>query len=245
LATIVIILYLVIGKTNKTQLLIMIVPILYLLSIRFYRKIISSRFIRNFIAITLLLSIVIVSGIYKRYRSYQVMNYFANSMSIDRVKAGLINPDSLFATMADQSSAHRIFEYVKVQQAISNNIGTLIFGLGLGGSVDMSGSKDKSVLGTYGETISNVRVFHLMLVYMLAKFGLLGIVFTIIGIFWLAKQLLWNIRHYNLIQLIAVCYLLSVSVGIFVTFSVWIKQPLVGVMIWILSKRSQLIEIKK
>jgi len=222
--------------SNKTQLLQVTIIMAYLLIIRFYRKRVSLKFIRNFTIITALIVVSGIFGMHYKYRSYRLLEHFFQTFSVEKTISNWDNPDNLFNILG-QSTGHRIFELIKVEQTIRYNIMTTFFGFGLGGSVDMSGSKDETVLSTYGESISNVRVFHLMPVYMLAKFGLMGIITMLIGIIWFAKYLFWNFKHFDLIKLFAVSYLLAVAFGAFITFSFWIKYPLVGIMIWILSKK--------
>jgi len=226
--------------SNKTRFLQVIAITLWFLSIRLYKKIINFKFIRNFAILTMIITFAMISGIFKQYRSYNLVKHFFGTISLESILANWNNPDNMFSILG-QSTGHRIFELIKAKQSIQRNILTTLFGSGLGSSVDMSDSKDQSVLITYGENISNVRVFHLMPAYMLAKFGLTGIIIMLIGFGWLIKNLFWNLRYFDLTKLFAVSYLLVVTVGALFTFSIWIKNPLTGIMVWILLKRNKIL----
>ncbi len=75
----------------------------------------------------------------------------------------------------DVSTAQRLYEFLLIINEMSLN--KIIFGHGLGYSVDMSNSLDLSILErTTENSIDNVRTFHLMVTWLLAKTGLIGII---------------------------------------------------------------------
>jgi hypothetical protein len=86
----------------------------------------------------------------------------------------------------DMSTAQRILEGDLVIQAISNSgFMSLVFGNGLGGSIDLSSSLDTGILKTH-ENLEQVRNIHLLFFYLLLKFGFLGV----LGVYWLAGNYL-------------------------------------------------------
>lgn len=75
----------------------------------------------------------------------------------------------------DISTGQRIFEFISVlNELVTEN--NLLLGKGLGGTADLSATQDLSiVVRRESGDVSNVRVFHLMITWMLNKTGILGL----------------------------------------------------------------------
>jgi hypothetical protein len=93
----------------------------------------------------------------------------------------LANPRFIFDFL-DLSTAQRVFELLVVVDTISKNTITLFFGMGLGGSIDISATQDNSVLRSHFGDTQSVRVLHLGVSWVLLKGGIVGLAAYIAGL---------------------------------------------------------------
>lgn len=79
------------------------------------------------------------------------------------------------ASFADITLAQRGYEAAMVNEAIFSTPVTTLFGMGPGGSVDLSNSPDAQTLLAAGRTLSTVDGVHLLSAWIMLKLGMLGL----------------------------------------------------------------------
>ncbi|MDF9799718.1 hypothetical protein OKW21_004981 [Catalinimonas alkaloidigena] len=131
----------------------------------------------------------------------------------------------------DPSTAQRVYEFFLIVQKSSLSFIQLFFGQGLGGYVSMNNTGDSSVVIAHQGNME-IKVFHLGISYVLCKFGLLGIITSILScIYILSKAFINNVRAKTYANKFTILYLLVVLVGISFTFSNYVKLPLFAICI--------------
>ena len=133
----------------------------------------------------------------------------------------------------DTSTAHRVYELNQVLKSIGGSYFTVLFGKGLGATVDISGTRDASVILAHKgrQNLGAVRVVHIGPAYVLLKAGVLGlcvyIYIIILSMHYAIKLLkpgngLWE-------GAIGLSLMLFI-IGTLFSFSIYVKSP----SMWIL-----------
>ena len=108
------------------------------------------------------------------FKVFALINYF-DFQGI--LKAFRTVDNKLIWSAVDISTGQRLFELLTVIDELRDG-GNLIFGEGLGGAANLSETKDLSIVTRRANgDVSNVRVFHLMITWILNKMGILGLFF--------------------------------------------------------------------
>lgn len=125
----------------------------------------------------------------------------------------------------ETSAAHRVYEVQLIWEKIAVDPFHLTLGLGLGASVDLSGTQDLSVWAAHGDGIRDVRVFHFGISFWLLKFGLVGVIGYLI---WSTYYFIvaWRfINHQSFTNRAIVMMGVATLVASFLTFSNAWKLP--------------------
>jgi hypothetical protein len=105
----------------------------------------------------------------------------------------VFNPILIFSFL-DISSGERIFELLQALNKINQDWFHFLFGFGLGGGIDVSGTMDKSVLRAHSGDTEDVRVVHLAVTFFLLKGGIIGLTAYLVSSTWAMWNAIQNIR---------------------------------------------------
>lgn len=151
--------------------------------------------------------------------------------SVQSAVGNRISTSDLFSdpfSYVDTSTAERVFELAGAVQLVSASGTTTLVGRGLGGALDLSGTRDRSVVMAHGgsDALESIRVVHLGITYALLKGGVCGLLaylgFVVVAFVravrcMRAARTLWD-------SALVLCFIMYVSGSVF-TFSNHFMAP--------------------
>ena len=163
---------------------------------------------------------------------------FSNVVSLP-INRLIIAYDAPFDVL-DASTAERVYELKQTISANTQKSLTILFGQGLGGTVDLSGTEDPGVMQAYDD-LSKVKVVHLGLTWVLLKGGLIGLLIYFAFLYKVAKYGIRLLSGQGVVRQSAGLALINYLVGVNIVFGYWIKAPLLGVILGLkMNERSKM-----
>lgn len=149
----------------------------------------------------------------------------------------LVNDPVLIFTLTDPSTGQRFFELFTAISTVNNSLFTKLFGLGIGGTLDQSETKDGSIASSHAD-ISKVRVMHLMPTFLIAKFGYILALFIFMSLMYYIIKAIKVFREnnaYNFIALIGAVGIFFYFIGAIFTIGLFLKDFMLGFYIYCFS----------
>lgn len=146
----------------------------------------------------------------------------------------LIKDPAIVFTLTDPSTGQRFFELFTAISTIDKSISKKLIGLGIGGTLDQSETRDGSIASSHDD-ITKVRVMHLLLTFLLAKFGyILTVAILIFLIYFLTKaiKIFRKTESRNFFELIGAVGIFFYFVGGFFTVGLFLKDFMLGFYIY-------------
>jgi len=218
--------------TTKTYLIQLVAAIVLALPLRQILRILM-----------IILVIIIIGNLVQKYNiisqidSLNKMKLLVNKTKIMNVTSITDFSGTSSFNYVDISTAQRIFELSRTSEYIQENFAKSIIGMGLGGSIDISETLDKSVLRSHvNANLGEIRVVHLGITYSLLKGGIIGLflyVCFIIWLFFMSFRLIIKIRQSKIgfWVTVATITLAMYLLGSIFTFSNYFKMPGLWIML--------------
>lgn len=166
--------------------------------------------------------------------------------NIYAVAATAYNPVIVYSYL-DWSTARRISEFISVWEDLRNSGLSLMIGNGLGGTVEIIRGVDMA----YGN-FTELRYLHLAISFILNKFGIVGLFISLMLLARLfrlyrrgAKKIKTYYPHNYYAYITIAYYLVFLIIGALFTFSNFVKIPMIGVVLYILTAAACLPETFK
>ncbi len=182
-------------------------------------------------------------GVFKQTSAYKKTRMLFSQSKVTDVSVvdDLMEGANAFKYL-DVSTAQRVFELSQTIDVIGSNALSLVAGKGLGASIDVSDTRDSSVVRAFGgKGLESVRMVHLGVTYSLLKGGLIGLLLYLGFIAWVVFRALSAIFSSSganrfwakTAAVTAVMYVF----GTLFTFSVYWKMPGLWIMLAFMASR--------